>query len=57
MPGGLSEAIRTGTKTFTGRVCRLAAVPAMIFERMKAASSKGRFLAQNIRGAFRYARA
>ena len=31
-------------------------VPEIVFERMKAASSKGRFLAQNIKGKFRYAR-
>ncbi len=31
-------------------------VPEIIFERMKAASSKGQFLAQNVKGVFRYAR-
>ena len=31
-------------------------VPEVVFEGMKAASSKGQFLAQNIKGAFRYAR-
>ena len=31
-------------------------VPAVMFERMKAAPSKGQFLAQNIKNAFRYAR-
>lgn len=32
-------------------------VPETIFERMKAAPSKGQFLAQNVKGAYRYARA
>jgi hypothetical protein len=32
-------------------------VPETIFERMKAAPSKGKFLAQNVKGAYRYARA
>ena len=32
-------------------------VPQMVFEQMKAASSKGEFLARNIKGAYRYARA
>ena len=32
-------------------------VPATIFEQMKAAPSKGQFLAQNVKGAYRYARA
>ena len=32
-------------------------VPQIFFERMKASSSKGQFLAKNIKGAFRYARA
>jgi len=32
-------------------------VPSVMFDRMKAAPSKGQFLAQNIKGAFRYARA
>jgi hypothetical protein len=31
-------------------------VPETTFEQMKAASSKGQFLAQNIKGRFRYAR-
>ena len=31
-------------------------VPGIVFEQMKAASSKGQFLAQNIKGAYRYAR-
>lgn len=31
-------------------------VPAVMFERMKAATSKGQFLAQNIKNTFRYAR-
>jgi hypothetical protein len=31
-------------------------VPEVVFERMKTASSKGQFLAQNIKGAYRYAR-
>ena len=31
-------------------------VPAVMFERMKAAPSTGQFLAQNIKNAFRYAR-
>ena len=32
-------------------------VPETLFEQMKAATSKGQFLAQNIKGHFRYARA
>jgi hypothetical protein len=32
-------------------------VPAAIFEQMKVAPSKGQFLAQNVKGAYRYARA
>ena len=32
-------------------------VPSAVFERMKAAPSKGQFLAQNIKNAYRYARA
>jgi hypothetical protein len=32
-------------------------VPETIFERMKAAPSKGQFLAQNVKGIYRYARA
>jgi hypothetical protein len=32
-------------------------VPPTIFEQMKAASSKGQFLAQNVKGVYRYARA
>jgi hypothetical protein len=31
-------------------------VPFRVFEDMKAAASKGKFLAQNIKGLFRYAR-
>lgn len=31
-------------------------VPSNVFEQMKSASSKGQFLAQNIKGAYRYAR-
>lgn len=31
-------------------------VPQMVYEQMNAASSKGQFLAQNIKGAYRYAR-
>ena len=31
-------------------------VPQHVFEQMKAAQSKGGFLAQNIKGAYRYAR-
>ncbi len=31
-------------------------VPSTVFEAMKAAGSKGQFLAQNIKGQFRYAR-
>lgn len=31
-------------------------VPEVVFERMKAASSRGQFLAQNIKGVYRYAR-
>jgi len=31
-------------------------VPESVFEQMKSASSKGQFLAQNIKGAYRYAR-
>ena len=32
-------------------------VPDAVFEQMKAAPSKGQFLAQSIKGAYRYARA
>jgi hypothetical protein len=32
-------------------------VPEIVFERMKSAPSKGKFLAQNIKGKYRYARA
>ena len=32
-------------------------VPEIIFEQMKSASSKGQFLAQQIKGGYRYARA
>lgn len=32
-------------------------VPEIVFERLKMASSKGQFLAQNIKGVYRYARA
>ena len=31
-------------------------VPEVVFERMKAAQSKGQFLAQNIKNVYRYAR-
>ena len=31
-------------------------VPQMVFDQMKAAPSKGQFLAQNIKGTYRYAR-
>lgn len=32
-------------------------VPNMVFEQMQAASSKGQFLAQSIKGSYRYAKA
>ena len=32
-------------------------VPQVVFDQMKAATSKGQFLAQNVKGAYRYARA
>ncbi len=32
-------------------------VPESVFEQMKSAPSKGRFLAQNVKGSYRYARA
>lgn len=32
-------------------------IPAMVFEQMKAAPSKGQFLARSIKGVYRYARA
>jgi hypothetical protein len=32
-------------------------VPQVIFDQMKAAPSKGQFLAQNVKGVYRYARA
>ena len=32
-------------------------VPEIVFERMKSAPSKGQFIAQNIKGKYRYARA
>lgn len=31
-------------------------IPEVIFEQMKAASSKGQFLAQQVKGSYRYAR-
>ena len=31
-------------------------IPEIIFEQMKAASSKGQFLAQQVKGSYRYAR-
>lgn len=31
-------------------------VPSMVFEQMKAASSRGQFLARSIKGVYRYAR-
>ena len=39
-----------------GGVYQYFDVPESVFEQMKAAPSKGQFLAQNIKGAYRYAR-
>ena len=39
-----------------GSVYQYFDIPENVFEQMKAASSKGQFLAQNIKGAYRYAR-
>jgi hypothetical protein len=41
----------------SGTTYRYFDVPAPIFEQMKTAPSKGQFLAQTIKGAYRYARA
>lgn len=41
----------------TGGTYNYFDIPAVIFEQMMAASSKGQFLAQQIKGRFRYARA
>jgi hypothetical protein len=40
-----------------GSVYQYFDVPQSIFEQMKTTPSKGRFLAQSIKGAYRYARA
>ncbi|MFA4987145.1 MAG: KTSC domain-containing protein [Candidatus Brocadiia bacterium] len=40
-----------------GSVYQYFDVPQSVFEQMKTAPSKGAFLAQNIKGAYRYARA
>jgi hypothetical protein len=40
-----------------GGVYQYFDVPDNIYEQMKTASSKGQFLAQNVKGVFRYARA
>jgi len=39
-----------------GSVYQYFDVPPSVFEQMKSAPSKGQFLAQNIKGAYRYAR-
>ena len=41
----------------TGGTYNYFDIPDVIFEKMTAASSKGQFLAQQIKGRFRYARA
>jgi hypothetical protein len=40
----------------SGGVYEYFDVPAAVFEQMQAASSKGQFLAHNIKGRYRYAR-
>jgi hypothetical protein len=40
----------------TGSTYQYFDVPGNVFEQMKSASSKGQFLAQNIKGTYRYAR-
>ncbi len=40
----------------TGNTYNYYDIPEFIFEQFKAASSKGRFLAQQIKGTYRYAR-
>ncbi len=39
-----------------GTMYRYFDIPSIVFEQMKSASSKGQFLAQNIKGIYRYAR-
>lgn len=41
----------------TGATYKYYDVPLEVFERMRVASSKGQFLAQNVKGYYRYARA
>lgn len=45
-----------GIEFITGGTYHYFDVPESIFEGMKAAPSKGRFLAQSIKGIYRYAR-
>ena len=45
-----------GVEFKSGGVYHYFDVPEAVFAQMKNASSKGQFLAQNIKGAFRYAR-
>lgn len=40
-----------------GGLYRYFDVPLAVFERMRAAASKGQFLAQQVKGVYRYARA
>ena len=40
-----------------GGVYQYLDVPVVIFDAMKVAASKGQYLAQNVKGVFRYARA
>lgn len=54
---GYAEASRTLTVEFkNGGRYEYFDVPPSVFEDMKAADSKGKFLAQSIKGHFRYAR-
>jgi len=45
-----------GVEFKTGSVYHYYDVPEPVFEQMKAAGSKGQFLAQSIKGTYRYAR-
>lgn len=55
---GYDSANRTLYVEFkSGGTYRYFDVPQNVFDQMKAASSKGQFLAQSVKGAYRYARA
>lgn len=54
---GYEESTQTLTVAFkTGGEYQYFDVPQSVFEQMQAAASKGQFLAQNIKGHYRYAR-